>query len=740
MKSAKDPRTADPRFTSFLPGCKEMASELNGMTSVTSASKPRSRFVLRAANVVGIAACIISTLLLLSLSGCRSPEAWRETVGNDTTLVDRIAYKVDHPVAEVHSVAWSGAPATIRHREDLEKITYQDMTLDEVLHIALQNSDVLRELGGTVLRNPAAIQSRFTGSLAVTDPRFSPEAALSAFDAQLRASAFFSNNDQLYNNPFFAGGTNAFKQDLHEYEAELSKITATGSQLALRSVSIHNANNAPGNIFRSAWDTYVEGEIRKPLLQGGGVQFNRIAGPGSSPGVYNGVLLAKVGADIGQTDFEMAVRDYVNNVTNAYWDLYFAYRDLDAKSQAMNRALEAWNRIKARADSDLESGAAEALAREQYYRFKSDVDEAVTGRVSQGTRTGSGSTGGTLEASGGVQTTERRLRLLIGMTISDGEMIRPADEPLEADVVFSWDVVQNDAIQQRPELRRQQMAVRRREMELLAAKNFLNPRLDAVGRYRFRGFGDDLLRSENDAGVPSSAVRNLMGGSQQEWFVGFEYEVPIGYRKAHLAVSNAELLLSRERVIQREQQRQVVHDLTNAIADAARAYEACQNSLNRYFAAKELLTAYEVQDAQDMDIDVDHLLDAQRRVVEAEIRYYRARTEYAIALKNVHLEKGSLMSYHNLHIFNNQPYAAADRGTTVDDDVIADPRAADVSIETTSDNRAPATASESDPDDNGRLNDMQNRLMQRSDVGPIRQTSGDAFDPDEAILPLPVTY
>ncbi|MEZ6124649.1 MAG: hypothetical protein R3C49_15990 [Planctomycetaceae bacterium] len=370
-----------------------------------------------------VALCL--SLLSPAFCGCRSADTWRETVGNDTTCVDHITRKVERPVMEVHSVAWSGAPVTVRDRSDLAQLVYRDMTLDEVLQIAMQNSDVLRELGGTVLRNPAGINSRFTGSLALTDPRFSPEAALSAFDAQLQGTAYFNHNDQLYNNPFFAGGTNAFQQDLHQYSLALTKATATGSQMALRTTSIYNGNNAPGNIFPGAWDTWVEGELRRPLLQGGGVQFNRIAGPGSSPGVYNGVLLAKVNADMTQTDFEISVRNYVNDVVNAYWDLYFAYRDLDSRSQAMKRSLEAWNRIKARQDSDLETGAAEALAREQYYRFKSEVDEALTGRVTQGTRTGNGSTGGTLEGAGGVQTTERRLRLLIGMQITDGELIRP---------------------------------------------------------------------------------------------------------------------------------------------------------------------------------------------------------------------------------------------------------------------------------------------------------------------------
>lgn len=646
--------------------------------------------------VCGFVLCrgLLAVCLVLAISGCRSRQTWQETVGNDTTAVQQMTRKVERPIAEVHSAAWSQAPVTVRHRADLENIRYRDMTLDEVLQLALQNSDVLRELGGSILRNPGGTHSRFTGPLAISDPRFSPEAALSAFDAQLRGTAYFSNNDQLYNNPFFAGGTNAFKQDLHEYNLELSKVTATGSQLAARSVSIHNANNAPGNIFRSAWDTYLEGEIRQPLMQGGGLQFNRIAGPGSSPGVYNGVLLAKVNADMTQTDFELAVRNYINDVTNVYWDLYFAYRDLDSRSRAMKRALEAWNRIKAREESDLETGAAEALAREQYFRFKADVDEALSGRVTQGTRTGNGSTGGTLEAAGGVQITERRLRLLTGLVITDGELIRPADEPTEADVVFDWNVVQQEALQLRPELRRQQMAVRRREMELLASRNFLNPRLDAIGRYRFRGFGDDLLRTEPGTSVPSSAIGNMVNGRQQEWFLGVEYTVPIGYRKAHLAVRNAELLLTRERIVQREQQRTVVHDLTNAITDAVRAYESCQNSLNRYLAAQEVLASYDAQDENELDIDVDHLLDAQRRVVESEIRYYRSRSEYAVALKNVHLEKGSLLEYHNLHIFERP--AAPATIPVVADQTPGDQSADDASAEQTAITAADQSLTDSD--------------------------------------------
>ena len=104
----------------------------------------------------------------------------------------------------------------------------------------------------------------------------------------------------------------------------------------------------------------------------------------------------------------------------------------------------------------------------------------------------------------------------------------------------------------------------------------------------------------------------------------------------------------------REQEREVVLDLSNAVGDAARAFESCRNSMNRLDAATRVLEAYDTQERNDLEVDIDRLLDAQRRVVDAEIRYFQARSEYAVALKNVHLEKGSLMAYNELGIFDGE--------------------------------------------------------------------------------------
>lgn len=613
-----------------------------------SEQPPRSFAIRRAAVLLALSAAFASVL------GCSTYETLQTTVGNRTDEIDYITAEAENPVPDVYPAVHASAPVTAKTLRENSEIQYRDISVADVLQIALENSEVLRELGGTMLRTPEGIKSRFTAGLQQTDPRFGTHAALSAFDAQFKGSVNLNKNDRIFNNSFFAGGTNTFQQDLHEYKAELFKRTASGSLLIFRNVSDLDGNNAPGNLFPSAWNYYAEVEARQPLLLGGGLQYNRIAGPSGAPGLYNGILIARVNTDITQTDFEICVRDYVSNVVNVYWDLYYSYRDLDAKRRAMYSALESWRRVKVQVKNDQVSASKEAQAREQYYRFKQDVDDSLSGRLLQGTQTRNGSTGGTLRANGGVQVTERRLRLMIGLPITDGTLLRPAQDPDEAEVIYDWNVVMQESLARRPELRRQQLKVKRREMELLAAQNFLLPQLDAIARYRNRGFGDRLIDHDGNqgGGKPSSAIGNLANFDHQEWLLGMEFSMPIGFRQGRAAVANAELALCHERAIHREQEREIIHDLSNALSDAVRAFDSCQNSLNRYIASREILLSLQTEEQTGLPVDIDRILDAQRRVVDSEIRYHQSRAEYAVAQKNVQLERGALAGENDLWVID----------------------------------------------------------------------------------------
>ncbi len=559
----------------------------------------------------------------------------------------KTALEIEYPDVEAASADEVSGPASPRSIADHATLKYQDIALQEAIQLALEHSRVMIDLGGTVLRSPESVRTTYNPAVQETDPQFGVEGALSAFDANFASSLFLERNDRRFNNRF-VGNLGFFDQEFNAFKAEISKRAVTGSQFTVRKTVDFDHNNNLGNQFAGgAWDVFLEGEVRHPFLRGGGVEYNRIAGTSGADGVYNGVLIARVRTDISLADFQMGVRDLLSNVENAYWDLYYAYRDLDTKVRARDTALETWRRIHALYRTGRRGGEAEkeAQAREQYYRFESDVQNALSGHPLEGTRTNNGTSPGTFRAVPGVYLAERRLRLIMGLPPNDEFLFRPADEPPVARVSFDWPVIADEALVLREELRRQRWEVKRRDLELIASKNSLLPSLDFVGRYRWRGFGEKLLDPERDSQPPfDNAFMDLTGGKFQEWQMGMEFSMPLGFRQGHAAVRNAELRVAQARAILREQELQIAHDLSTAVSELDRAYTLLQTEMNRVIAANQqlnaLLTAYEADKAEFFVV-----LDAQRRLADAESRYHQARVEYIVALRNVHYEKGSLLAY-----------------------------------------------------------------------------------------------
>jgi outer membrane protein TolC len=516
----------------------------------------------------------------------------------------------------------------------------------EAVEIAVERSKILQDLGGTTLRNVSNVSTILDPSIQATDPRSGIEAALAAFDAQYNSRVFYNKNDFPVNNRLLGGGTNLLQQDLVTLQNELTKATAYGTELFARNNTSYDANNAPSNLFGSSWQTNLEAGFRHHLGRGGGLDYNRIAGPGAIPGTYSGILIARVNSDSSILDFEMGLRDLVSDVENAYWDLYFAYRNLEAKIAARDAALNTWRIEKEYRDAQSGSGEKEARAREQYYRFESQVLEALTGREVDGTRTSNGSSGGTFRATEGVHVAERRLRLVMNLPINDDRMLRPNHDPILVKVIFDWNHIVSESLQLRPELRKQDLQLKRGQLELLASRNALLPQIDLLTQYRIRGFGHDLWGS-NTAQF-NNAVGSLTSGDFQEWQFGLEMNSPVGLRRAYNNVQNAKLKLARDQDLLDQKQRRVVHDLSNAYASVIRAFEIANVAMNQRSAAHEQLAILQNLEENKSRVNTNEVLDAQNRVTQADASYYDAIVRYMIALKNVHFEKGTLLEYNNI--------------------------------------------------------------------------------------------
>ena len=291
------------------------------------------------------------------------------------------------------------------------------------------------------------------------------------------------------------------------------------------------------------------------------------------------------------------MRNLIRDVEFAYWQLYFAYRDLESRKIGRDSALEAWKTVAARFRAGASGGSAgpEAQARAQYFQFKALVEEGLTA----------------------LYAAETRLRYIMGLAVSDGRLIRPADEPTTALVQFDWSSIHPEALVRRVEVRRQKWEIKRREMELIAARNHLLPRLDAFGTYRWVGLGDQLFEEGADAGaIPfaegTGAFDVLTDGRFQEFEMGLRFSLPIGFRRELSAVRHHQLLLARDRALLQDLELEVSHQLGDAIRDLDSSYTLTETNFNRRAATEREVEAVQAQyDANRVTLDL--LLDAQRR-------------------------------------------------------------------------------------------------------------------------------
>ena len=178
-----------------------------------------------------------------------------------------------------------------------------ELSLEEALRTALENGKVLRNLGGR-------FQS-FGGPRPQTG-----EAAVSLLTAPTQTPTIY--------DPAIAE-TDGFSN-----------------------TTLYVNNNSPirQNGVPSTFTTNYDFTLSQPLLQGAGVTYNRIAGPDSFDNIYGrplfrGVLLARINADISLAEFEAGVRNLVSDTEQSYWELYFAYRNLESRKAGRDSSLEA---------------------------------------------------------------------------------------------------------------------------------------------------------------------------------------------------------------------------------------------------------------------------------------------------------------------------------------------------------------------------------------------------------------
>lgn len=558
------------------------------------------------------------------------------------------ATKIDYSnVAQEQSeaVAATDEPRRIRHPR---KDEIRDISLEDALRTALMNAEVIRDSaqflnpGNRLLSNPDFATSVYDVAIQETNTLFGQggvEAALSEFDATLTTNMTWGASEQpAESNSIGVLAFDGQRDEFGDFRSELSKIFGDGGSFSIEHNWLYTDVKQPragarpfGNQYSSRPSANQDGglptfgiEYRRPMWQGAGAEYTRIAGPiarrptlQSTPTVNQGVVIARIRTDISLVEFEGAVAQLIKDTEDTYWDLYLAYRTYDAESVATQSALQTWREVRANQDAGKVGAADEAQARDNYFETRSRRESALSNLFSQ----------------------EVRLRRLLGLPVNDGSVLRPSEDPVTAQVVPDWNHSLAESLTNRPEIRRQKWNIKSLEFQLTASEKLVAPRLDFVARYQVNGFGDTLTGEGNNF---HSAYDTLLNGNYTGWGLGFEFSMPIGFRGAVTQMQNIEHRISKARAMLAQQEQEISYEMANAFQQLDQAYQTAKTNFNRRRAAQRRVEAFEAEYKVGRST-VDLVLRAQISLAQAEIAYYSSLIGYNRALNELRYRKGTIL-------------------------------------------------------------------------------------------------
>lgn len=552
---------------------------------------------------------------------------------------------------------------------------FVDLTLEDCIAIAMQNSKILRVVNGAnsqsgstsaalLSASPGQMPSIYDSALVATTANTQPlvvdsqgnrvaprgsartnqvggvEDALSEFDTQFSSLFGYNTTDR----PRNVGPGNVFNPQLYQgvdanAQAALSKRLATGTVVTARTTTVYSRNNllAP-SVARSVPSDYTQAlelQATQPLMRGRGTLVNRIP-----------VVLARINEDIQLHDFEANVRNLVKSVEDAYWDLYCGYRALETAQGARDSALDLWrvaaDRFKVGAEGS--GPEAEAQARALYKQFEAQIHTTFYGSTIPG------------NDPRGLYGREQLLREKMGWSPTDSRMIRPADEPSEARVHFVWSDVHSEALLRSVELRKHKWAIKSAQLEMMSAKNQLLPQLDVTGFYRWLGVGDNLASANRaDTRFPnpgSDALSELTGGDFQELGMRLEFTPQaIGSRRALAGIRNRQIQLVKLQEEMREKEVFVTDNLTSAWRNMESTFISIKDYRDQLQANIDEIKIYNDQIGSGTNALgqlADLLLRAEERKARSQLQYYQAICEYNKSITNIHYWKGSLLDLNSV--------------------------------------------------------------------------------------------
>jgi outer membrane protein TolC len=429
-------------------------------------------------------------------------------------------------------------------------------------------------------------------------------AAEGIFDILIEGEASVQSEEL---TPISTGG--AEREDTSQWSAEASQLFTTGTSIILGWNNSRYKSDGGGLIFPGI-DTGTDGFLINPSYNTGltlGVRQPLLRGFGQD--IQTAALRSS------QKQLEAATYQVNNEAANlaaevkiAYWNLVFAWQDIEVQQLSLTLAKKLLDETKAKINAG-------RLAEVEIYQPQSEVARREEQLIS---------------AERAIGTAEDELKLLLNSdrwptTFQPTDL--PATEPVQLDLA----AIEDNALNSRPDIKAADLLAESARLDTKKAQDDTLPDLALIGGVGLAGTSDTY----------GDSIDNSLRDPDNLWQVGVSFSMPLqnriaegNYRQAkagyNRAITNAELL--------RQQIRRAVRTTVRDVQLAIKALEATQKTS---LAMRKSLEAEQAKFASGRSTTIDVLI-AQEAYSRALSQQNLTRINYAGTLAELDRIQGMI--------------------------------------------------------------------------------------------------
>ena len=410
--------------------------------------------------------------------------------------------------------------------------------------------------------------------------------------------------------------------ELMRLDLGLEQLVSTGGRVRLDWDNSEQKTNSLFATLNPAYRIDMDLTFIQPLLKNRG----KLA-------TERNLLIAQTNRGISRETFELQVTNVILEVQAAYWNLAESIAQLEVAEESLDLAkqLHEQNMIRVEvgtlAPLELVQSEAGVASREV---------EIIRARAAIGDRSDV-------------------LRQLMNLE-RFGDLwdlpVVPTSDPFEQPETVGLDEAIETALENRPELRQQQLALQNRQVDVDYFRNQRKARLDFAGTYGLNGVGGDITDPEFPSdGDYLDAMDQIKDAAFDGWRVALNFAFPIQNRTAKANSAIADVNFDRALAVQKDVELGVITEVRRV----ARALEASLEAVESAEVARRLQEKnYEAEQKRyDNGMSTSfQVLQIQEDVTQARSQYVDAVAAYRRALALHYQSIGKLIEESGVEIID----------------------------------------------------------------------------------------